>query len=88
MVPRSKQYPESFPQTTQKKGSSIGANATILAGLTIGEYALIGAGSVVTKNVPPFTLWVGNPAKHKGYVTRSGIALSIGLKDKQAMFIA
>lgn len=61
--PRSKQYPEEFQQTIIKKGASIGANATILGGLTIGEKALIGAGSVVTKNVPSGELWVGNPAK-------------------------
>lgn len=61
--PRSKQYPEEFQQTIVKKGASIGANATILGGITIGEHALIGAGSVVTKNVPANELWVGNPAK-------------------------
>ncbi|MCZ2085289.1 MAG: N-acetyltransferase [Flavobacteriales bacterium] len=61
--PRSKQYPEEFQQTIIKKGTSIGANATILGGITIGENALIGAGSVVTKNVPANELWVGNPAR-------------------------
>jgi len=61
--PRSKQYPEEFQQTMIKKGASIGANATILGGITIGENALIGAGSVVTKNVPANEVWVGNPAK-------------------------
>lgn len=61
--PRSKQYPQEFQQTIIKKGASIGANATILGGITVGENALIGAGSVVTKNVPSNELWVGNPAK-------------------------
>lgn len=61
--PRSKQYPDEFQQTLVKKGASIGANATILGGLTIGESALIGAGSVVTKDVPANELWVGNPAR-------------------------
>lgn len=61
--PRSKQYPEEFQQTVIKEGASIGANATILGGLTIGESALIGAGSVVTKDVPANELWVGNPAR-------------------------
>lgn len=61
--PRSKQYPEEFQQTIIKKGASIGANATILGGITIGENALIGAGSVVTKNIPANELWVGNPAR-------------------------
>lgn len=61
--PRSKKYPEEFQQTIIKKGASIGANATILGGITIGENVLIGAGSVVTKDVPANELWVGNPAK-------------------------
>lgn len=61
--PRSKQYPDEFQQTILKRGASVGANATILGGVTIGENALIGAGSVVTKNVPPNELWVGNPAR-------------------------
>ena len=61
--PRSKQYPEAFQQTVIKKGASLGANATILGGITIGENAMIGAGAVVTKDVPANTLWVGNPAK-------------------------
>ncbi|MDE3185311.1 MAG: N-acetyltransferase [Bacteroidota bacterium] len=61
--PRSKKYPELFQTTHIAKGASIGANATILGGVTIGEYAMIGAGSVVTKNIQPFTLVYGNPAK-------------------------
>ena len=60
--PRSKEYPQEFLQTHIKKGASIGANATILPGITIGEYAMVGAGSVVTKNVEPYTTVVGNPA--------------------------
>ena len=58
--------------TLIKKGASIGANATILCGIAIGEYAMVGAGSVVTKNVPPFTLVYGNPAKIKGVVCFCG----------------
>lgn len=61
--PRSKKYPDEFQQTVIREGASIGANATILGGLTIGESALIGAGSVVTKDVPANELWVGNPAR-------------------------
>ena len=61
--PRSKKKPDNFQDILLKKGSSIGANATILGGLTVGEYAIVAAGSVVTKNVPPFTLVKGNPAK-------------------------
>jgi len=62
-LPRSKQYPDEFPKTTINKSASIGANATILPGLTIGEFAMIGAGSVVTKNVKPHATVVGNPAR-------------------------
>lgn len=60
--PRSKQYPDKFLQILIKKGASIGANATILPGIIIGEGAMVGAGSVVTKDVDPFTTVVGNPA--------------------------
>jgi acetyltransferase-like isoleucine patch superfamily enzyme len=56
-------YPENFLKTLVKKGASIGANATILPGITIGENAMIGAGSVVLKDVPANTVWVGNPAR-------------------------
>jgi UDP-2-acetamido-3-amino-2,3-dideoxy-glucuronate N-acetyltransferase len=66
--PRSKQYPDSFSRTVVRKGASIGANATILPGLTIGQYAMIGAGAVVTKDVPPYAIVVGNPARITGYV--------------------
>lgn len=57
LYPRSKQYPEKFLQTVVKKGASIGANATILPGITIGENAMIAAGSIVTKDVPSNTLY-------------------------------
>ena len=66
--PRSKQYPEKFPQTIVEMGASIGANATILPGIRIGQNALIGAGAVVTKDVPANAIVVGNPAIIKGYV--------------------
>jgi acetyltransferase-like isoleucine patch superfamily enzyme len=66
--PRSKQYPESFAKTVVEKGASIGANATILPGVRIGANALIGAGAVVTKDVPENAIMVGNPAKIKGYI--------------------
>ncbi len=61
--PRSKVYPETFTKTLVKRGASIGANATILSGLTIGENAMVGAGAVVTKDVPPGMVVVGNPAR-------------------------
>jgi len=72
LYPRSKKYPEKFEITHVKKGVSIGANATIVGGLTIGPYALVGAGSVVTKDVPRNSLWYGNPAKLQGYVCNCG----------------
>jgi acetyltransferase-like isoleucine patch superfamily enzyme/dTDP-4-dehydrorhamnose 3,5-epimerase-like enzyme len=65
--PRSKHYPATFPKTVVRSGASIGANATILPGLTIGRCAMVGAGAVVTKNVPPYAIVVGNPAYIKGY---------------------
>lgn len=55
--------PKKMVKTLVKKGASIGANATIVCGVTIGEYAAVGAGAVVTKDVPPYTLVAGNPAK-------------------------
>ena len=62
-MPRSKVYPESFAKTVIKSGASIGANATILPGLVLGKNSMIGAGSVVTKDVPDNAVVVGNPAK-------------------------
>lgn len=62
-VPRSKQYPDKFPKTVIKSNASIGGNATILPGITIGEFALVGAGAVVTKDVKPHATVVGNPAR-------------------------
>lgn len=61
--PRSKEYPQEFQKTIIKKGASIGAGSVILGGITIGEKSMIGAGSVVTKDVPKGELWLGNPAK-------------------------
>ena len=62
--------------TRVSKGASIGANATIICGVTVGRYAFIGAGSIVTKDVPNFALIYGNPAKQKGWICRCGIKLS------------
>jgi UDP-2-acetamido-3-amino-2,3-dideoxy-glucuronate N-acetyltransferase len=61
-----------YKQTLVKKGASIGANATIICGNEIGEYAMIGAGAVITKSVLPYALMVGNPAKHAGWVSEYG----------------
>ena len=66
--PRSKEYPEDFEKVIVKKGASIGANATILPGVVIGERSMVGAGSVVTKNVPDNAVVVGNPAKIIKYI--------------------
>ena len=76
-----------YEKTVIKKGASIGANTTIVAGIIIGEYALIGAGSVVTKNIPPYSLWYGNPAKHKGFITKDGVILDLDQKDKMGNYI-
>lgn len=61
--PRSKQYPDVYATTLLKEGCSIGANATLLPGITIGKHAMVGAGAVVTKDVPDYAVVVGNPAK-------------------------
>jgi len=71
-LPRSKKYPEEFLKTIIKKGVSIGANSTIIGGVTMGEYAMVGAGSVITKNIGKQELWYGNPAKFRGYVCNCG----------------
>ena len=63
---------DEFRPTIVRRGASIGANATIVCGNKIGEYAMIGAGAVVTKDVPPYSLWVGNPARQAGWVSRAG----------------
>ncbi|MBO9634038.1 MAG: N-acetyltransferase [Chitinophagaceae bacterium] len=65
-----------FLKTIVKKGASIGANATVVCGNDIGEYAMIGAGAVVTKNVPAFALVVGNPAKQIGWISEYGHRLN------------
>ena len=67
---------EKIVTTAVKKGSSIGANSTIICGVTIGDYAMVGAGSVVTKDVPPFGLVFGNPARLKGYICYCGKRLT------------
>jgi acetyltransferase-like isoleucine patch superfamily enzyme len=71
LYPRSKHNFE-ISKTVLKRGASLGANSTIIAGVIIGEFALIGAGSVVTKNVPNNTLWIGNPARQTAFVCDCG----------------
>jgi UDP-2-acetamido-3-amino-2,3-dideoxy-glucuronate N-acetyltransferase len=67
--PRSKKYPPEFTPTLIRKGASIGANATILPGIVIGVNAMVGAGAVVTRDIPSNAIVVGNPARIKGYVS-------------------
>ena len=66
---------QEFRQTIVKKGATIGANATIICGHTIGRYAMAGAGTVVTKDVPDYALVTGNPGKITGYVCECGCRL-------------
>lgn len=85
---------EEFKNTTIKKGASIGANATIICGNTVGEYALIGAGSVITKDVAPYAMVIGNPAKQVAWVSRqaerlffqNNIAVCPTSKDRYVLF--
>nr|MBS0037126.1 N-acetyltransferase [Saprospiraceae bacterium] len=72
---------EEFKDTLIKKGATIGANATVICGLTIGKYAMVGAGSVVTKSVPDYGLAYGNPARLRGWVSRNGHKLNFGEED-------
>lgn len=74
-VPRNRS--EDCRETRVKRGASIGANATIVCGVTIGEYALIGAGAVVTKDVKPYALVYGNPARQHGWACYCGQPLSL-----------
>lgn len=67
---------DQYRKTWVKKGASIGANATIICGVTIGEYAFVGAGSVVNKDIKPFSLVVGNPARHVGWMSEYGHRLT------------
>lgn len=68
---------DEYRQTLVKKGASVGANATIVCGVVLGEFSFIGAGSVVTKNVKPYALMVGNPAKQTGWMCHCGVKLKI-----------
>lgn len=70
---------DEYKQTLVRRGATIGANATIVCGVTIGEYAFIGAGAVVTTDVKPFALMMGNPARHVGWMSRFGKRLDLPL---------
>ncbi|WP_175060126.1 acyltransferase [Thermococcus sp. 2319x1] len=86
-------YPRAFNEdwevvpTLVKKGASIGAHATIVCGVTIGEYAMVGAGAVVTKDVPPFGLVFGNPARLRGFVCYCGRPLKEKIGEDEANII-
>jgi UDP-2-acetamido-3-amino-2,3-dideoxy-glucuronate N-acetyltransferase len=71
-----------YARTHVGKGASIGANATIVCGNDIGTYAFVGAGAVITKSVPPFALFVGNPARHIGWMSIHGHRLTFDSKNK------
>lgn len=67
---------DEFKKTLVRKGATIGANATILCGITLGEYCFVGAGAVVTKDVKPYALMVGVPARQTGWMSRAGAKLN------------
>ncbi len=75
--PRSQQYLPEYPKLRLLQGCSIGANATILPGVTIGRWAMVGAGSVVTRDVPDYALIFGNPARSQGWVCQCGSQLKL-----------
>lgn len=77
LFPRSKVYPQTFARTIIRRGASLGANCTILPGITIGINAMVGAGAVVTRSVPPNAIVVGNPAKIIGYVDAKPVTAGV-----------
>jgi acetyltransferase-like isoleucine patch superfamily enzyme len=82
LKPRSQQYPQEYAKTILKEGCSIGANSTIIAGSIIGEWSLIGAASVVTKNVPDYAVVWGNPAKFQYWICQCGTKIAFGKDNK------
>jgi len=74
---------DEYRETRVCRGASIGANATILCGLKLGKYCFIGAGAVVTKDVPDYGMIIGNPGRLRGYVCYCGDKLDIGVDDKE-----
>jgi UDP-2-acetamido-3-amino-2,3-dideoxy-glucuronate N-acetyltransferase len=71
---------DEYKRTLVRRGASIGANSTIVCGITVGQYAFIGAGSVVTRDVPDYALMYGNPARIHGWFCACGIKLAFGLE--------
>jgi acetyltransferase-like isoleucine patch superfamily enzyme len=84
MFPRSKVIRPEYERTLLKKGASIGANATILCGITIGKYSMVGAGAVVTKDIPDFACVVGNPAKVLYWISKTGEKLIFNSNNEAA----
>lgn len=84
VYPRSKRYPEKFLETVIEENASIGANSTLLAGVTIGRNSMIGIGSVVTRNIPPYAIAYGNPAMVQGWIDKEGIKMTTAGQDKWA----
>jgi UDP-2-acetamido-3-amino-2,3-dideoxy-glucuronate N-acetyltransferase len=78
--PRSRNQPAKWGRTVVRRGASIGAGAVLLSDLEIGEYAMIGAGSLVSKTVGPYELWIGSPAIRRGFVCACGNRLSRNLR--------
>lgn len=73
---------DQYVKTLVRKGATIGANATIVCGIEIGEFAFIGAGAVVIRDVPPYALVVGNPAKHIGWMSEFGHRLDFDINNE------
>ena len=71
---------DEYKETIVKEGASLGANCTIICGVTIGEYSFVGAGTVVTENIKPYALMVGVPAKQIGWMSEYGNRLDLPLK--------
>jgi UDP-2-acetamido-3-amino-2,3-dideoxy-glucuronate N-acetyltransferase len=75
---------DEFRATRVRRGATLGANSTIVCGTTIGEYAFVGAGAVVTRDVPPFALIVGVPGRIAGWMCRCGVKLAVGAHPRSA----
>lgn len=73
---------EELESTLVKHGATIGANATVICGITIGTYAFVGAGAVVTRDVPAYALYLGNPARHSGWMSARGHRLTFDHSDR------
>jgi UDP-2-acetamido-3-amino-2,3-dideoxy-glucuronate N-acetyltransferase len=81
--PRSKfSRKDAYRKTLVKRGATLGANCTIVCGVTIGEHAFVGAGAVINRDVPPYALMVGVPAKQVGWMSRFGERLDLPLKGE------